>query len=176
MRLVRFIIISLFFLALTITLISLLLPSNVQLSHAIVIDKRVLQVYPQITKFENWSNWEPMFQEKSADIVYTHSENRLPQCQLQDSGQLINLDMTEMDTSHISFQMLQNGKLYSHNEIDMSSVNGDKSTLVVWKVLIKLKWYPWEKFYGIFVDRMTGFQYDLVLSNLKKYIETQPQQ
>jgi hypothetical protein len=176
MRLIKFAFISFFFLALTVTLISLLLPSNVQLSHAIVIDREVRQVYPQISEFKNWSNWEPMFQQAKADISILQSENNLLQCRIQDSGQVINLDMTEKDTSHVSFEMVQNGKLYSINEIDISSVNGNKSTLVVWKVIIKLKWYPWEKFYGIFIDRMTGFQYDLVLSSLKKYIETHPGQ
>jgi hypothetical protein len=34
-----------------------------------------------------------------------------------------------------------------------------------------MKWYPWEKFSGIFVDKMTGPGYQAALNELKDFVE-----
>jgi len=35
----------------------------------------------------------------------------------------------------------------------------------------KLKWYPWERFYGIFMDHIIGPAFDKGLEELKTYTE-----
>jgi hypothetical protein len=35
-----------------------------------------------------------------------------------------------------------------------------------------MKWYPWEKAKGIFLDKVSGPQYEAALANLKKAVET----
>jgi len=35
-----------------------------------------------------------------------------------------------------------------------------------------LKWYPWEKMKGIFLDKISGPQYEEALKNLKDYCES----
>jgi len=40
-----------------------------------------------------------------------------------------------------------------------------------WSVLVRLKWYPWEKFYGIFIEKISGQGYEDALSSLKAYVE-----
>jgi len=42
---------------------------------------------------------------------------------------------------------------------------------VEWRAITHLKWYPWEKFAGIFVSEMTGPGYQQALDALQKYIE-----
>jgi hypothetical protein len=53
----------------------------------------------------------------------------------------------------------------------MNPVTDSSAMQVEWRVLTKLKWYPWEKFYGIFIDKLTGPGYEVALNNLKELAE-----
>ena len=49
--------------------------------------------------------------------------------------------------------------------------NGAGQTQLTWNVNIELGWYPWKKFGGIFLDKVTGPQYEAALQNLKMAAE-----
>ena len=57
------------------------------------------------------------------------------------------------------------------NIIAVNDVQEINAYQVQWTAVIKLKWYPWEKFAGIFIEKMTGSGYELTLESLKKYLE-----
>ena len=42
---------------------------------------------------------------------------------------------------------------------------------VEWNAVTRLKWYPWEKFYGIFIEKSSGQGYEDALNSLKTYVE-----
>ena len=42
---------------------------------------------------------------------------------------------------------------------------------VQWQAVVHLKWYPWEKFSGIFIEKMAGQGYEDALQSLKSYVE-----
>jgi len=42
---------------------------------------------------------------------------------------------------------------------------------VQWQARVKLRWYPWEKLYGIVMDKVAGPGYDTALNGLKDYVE-----
>ena len=46
-------------------------------------------------------------------------------------------------------------------------------TEVLWYMEYKLKWYPWERFYGIFVDHIIGPAFEKGLEQLKNFAEQQ---
>jgi hypothetical protein len=45
---------------------------------------------------------------------------------------------------------------------------------VEWRSLTRLHWYPWEKFYAIFMDKITGPGYEAALNGLKEIVEKNP--
>ena len=66
---------------------------------------------------------------------------------------------------------MRKGENDVENIISVTAVNAGSEIQVEWRVLTKLKWYPWEKFYGIFIDKITGPGYELALNNLKDLAE-----
>jgi L-rhamnose isomerase len=45
------------------------------------------------------------------------------------------------------------------------------SVQVVWYIIEDLKWYPWEKFYGMMAEKMKGPLMQQSLDDLKAYLE-----
>ena len=45
---------------------------------------------------------------------------------------------------------------------------------VQWHSRVKLKWYPWEKFRGLFLEKVIGQAYESTLQNIKKILEAKP--
>jgi hypothetical protein len=45
---------------------------------------------------------------------------------------------------------------------------------VVWFIIEKMKWYPWEKFYGMMAAEMKGPLMQSSLERLKMKLETGP--
>ena len=52
--------------------------------------------------------------------------------------------------------------------------NGDSNTSVqlIWFMEYRLRWYPWERFYGIFADKIWGPVFETGLNDLKNYLES----
>jgi hypothetical protein len=164
-----FVLIGLFII---ITLLSLLLPSESQVSRAVVISNATTgKIYTQIADFRNWKNWEPLFASDSAVITFS-STNTLPFCDVAYKGRQVHLGMTSIDSTAVKFMMQAKGKDDIVNEIDIIPVGTNNGIQVEWKALTKLHWYPWDKLYGIFVDRMTGNNYEDALNHLKDFIES----
>ena len=44
-------------------------------------------------------------------------------------------------------------------------------TQLTWNVNTKFPWYPWKKIKGIFLDKVTGPEYQEILQNLKTAVE-----
>jgi hypothetical protein len=174
MRLIKGFLIGFIGLFIVITLLSLLLPSEVKVSRAVVINTTTGKVYAQIADFKNWKNWQPIFENDSAVIAFSNSTNKLPFCDITYKERQIHLSMTAMDTASIKFLLQSKGEDKISNEIDITPVGVNNGIQVEWKALTHLRWYPWEKFYGIFIDRITGNGYEESLNNLKKFIEAQP--
>ena len=78
MRYIKMFLVGLIGLFIVITLLSLLLPSEVKVSRAVVINTTTGKVYTQIADFRNWKNWQPLFASDSAVIAFSNSTNKLP--------------------------------------------------------------------------------------------------
>ena len=50
--------------------------------------------------------------------------------------------------------------------------DAEGQTRLVWNVNTELGWYPWKRLGGIFLDKVSGPQYEAILQNLKKAVET----
>jgi hypothetical protein len=172
MRYIKMFLVGLVGLFVVITLLSLLLPSEVKVSRAVVINSTTGNVYTQIADFKKWKNWQPIFASDSAVITFSDSTQQLPFCDIVYKDRQIHLSMTAKDSASIKFLLQSKGEDDIFNEMDVTPVGINNGIQVEWKALTKLHWYPWEKVYGIFIDRITGNGYEQSLDSLKKFVES----
>ncbi len=169
MRLIKgvFIIISSLFLM--ITLFSLLIPSSVRISRAVVINNtNATAIFHQLVPFENWKNWHPIFTTDSASYNRDAKDRSFHILHRQ---QDIVFTLKDSDSSSVHFLLKVKGENDVQNEILIHSLPAQEAVQLEWRTITHLKWYPWEKFYGIFLDQLTGASYEGALNGLKIFIE-----
>lgn len=157
-----------------ITLFSLLIPSRVMVSRAVILnDVTPGEIYLQVADFENWQKWHPIFTIDSAKINCRIADlpTRPANCIILNRGKQINLSLISADTTSIKFLFEAAGENDIENDIVIVPTETKNAIQVEWRAVTKLHWYPWEKFYGIFIDQLTGNSYDLALHGLKDYLE-----
>ena len=177
MRVVKAFLVGATGLFIIITLFSLLIPSRVMVSRGVVVNNASADgAYRQIAGFENWKNWHPIFTVDSAKI-YRH----LPAIAGKDSGYIIKhrgrdvkVKLISADTTSVKFLLQADGENDINNDIVLTALPAQNAVQVEWRSITKLHWYPWEKFYGIFIDKLTGPGYEAALNGLKDYMEKHP--
>jgi len=173
MRLLKAFLFGITGLFIMITLISLLITSKVRVSRAVAISNASIgEIYQQIADLKNWKNWHPMFQTGVAKINFgTISQGKNASCDIVYNNKTTHLTITDADSSSVKFVLQSTGENDIINEINFAHITSDKEITVEWRALTKLNWYPWEKFYAIFIDRITGPGYEDALNGLKTFIE-----
>jgi hypothetical protein len=166
-RLIKGFIIVLGGLFIFITLLSLFIPSRVMISRGVVIHANAQTVLTQVNDLPQWKNWQPVFKNDSANIRFSGNNAEWV------SGNRKNIfSITKKTTSGISATLAREGENDVLNTIRILPLNDSNQVQAEWNVLIKLKWYPWEKFYGIFIEKITGQGYEEALNGLKEYCES----
>ncbi len=174
MRLIKAFLVGAIGLFVIITLFSLLIPSRVRVSRAVLINNTTTNaVYQQIVNFDNWKKWHPIFTTDSA-IIFWHPPaivGKDSDCIILQRGKEVKIQLISADSNSVEFLLQAGGENDIDNDIVLSSLPGQNSVQVEWRAITKLHWYPWEKFYGIFIDQLTGPGYDAALNGLKEYLE-----
>jgi len=169
MRLIKGLLVVITSLFLMITLFSLLIPSNVRISRAVVINNtNATAIFQQIVPFENWKNWHPIFTADSATFNRVTKDGSFHILHRQ---QDIVLDLKDSDSSSIHFLLKLKGANDVQNELVIHSLPAQEAVQLEWRTITHLNWYPWEKFYGIFLDQLTGASYEAALNGLRIFIE-----
>ena len=169
MRLIKGVLVVMISLFSIITLFSLLIPSSVRISRAVVINNAdAAAVYKQIIPFENWKNWHPIF---TVDSATFSREANGASFHIIHRQQEVLLLLQKADSNSVQF-LLQNKEVNDvQNEIVIHSLPSQQAVQVEWRTITRLNWYPWEKFYGIFLDQLTGASYEGALNGLKGFLE-----
>jgi hypothetical protein len=164
-------VIVLFVLFVIITLFSLLIPSKVMTVKAVEINVPKEKIIEQIADLKNWKNWHPVFKNDSNAIYSNPSTGVNAFIKWLSSNKTDSLIITEVGPQTIKFLLKQPGEKDVENIISILPVENSIGLQVEWRALVRLKWYPWDKFAGIFVDKITGPGYEAALNNLKEYLE-----
>jgi uncharacterized protein YxjI len=167
MRLFKGFIIGLIGLFLMITLLSLLIPSNIKVSRTVIINDTTGKIIAQVKDIKNWGNWHPIFACKDATINYLNNG-----CDIVYNNKTTHLVSQSATTKSVKFLLKSDNENDIANEILIIPIEHQNAMQVEWQANVKLHWYPWEKFYGIFIDKLTGPGYEAALNGLKKFIET----
>lgn len=159
-------------LSVMITLVSLLMPSKVMTARSVIIHADATTIFPAVTDLAKWKNWHPVFMQDSVNIMISNPSSGLNAFAEWSSANLRNkLLVTDVNANAVKLSLAREGERDIENIISMYPVNDSNGIQVEWRVLNTLKWYPWEKFYGIFIDKITGPGYEMALNSLKEYAE-----
>ncbi len=171
MRFLRFVF-SIVVILILIILASLLLPSKVTISKSVLIKASKTKINSELQDFNNWKNWYPAFQNKNVSVINNPSKsNAINSVSLKDKqGRQLVLDLIEskQDTIVVAIESQSSTKV-NYQFILTAHSNGQ--TQLTWNVNTALGWYPWEKIKGIFLDKISGPQYQTALENLKQAAE-----
>ena len=155
-----------------ITLLSLLIPSNVKVSRTVLINNTTAgAVYSQTATISNWKNWHPLFKSDSTKIYISNVPKGKKSFTVEYNNKHAEIIFSSTDSNAVKFIVSSPGENDIQNEIIITPVPSQPNVQVEWIAYNKLKWYPWEKLYGIFIDKLTGPGYEAALNGLKTYLE-----
>ncbi|MEJ7610544.1 MAG: hypothetical protein WKF88_05125 [Ferruginibacter sp.] len=173
MRMIRGVVFVLSGLFIMVTLISLLIPSAIVVTRAEAMRGDSLKIYNEISDLRNWKHWHPVFKNDSAGIFLSNVTNEVNSSATWfTSGKRNTLLITQKQFPFVTIELQREGEKEIINRLSLLSVQEKGNNQVQWESLTKLKWYPWDKFGGIFIEKMTGPGYEMALKSLKEYVES----
>ncbi len=164
-----FVIIGLF---IVVTLVSLLMPSRVMTVRSVVVHAESDSIISELNDLQKWKHWHPLFLNDSSEITISNPSAGVNAFAIWNTnGKQNKLLITEAAANHIKASLQRVGENDIASIISINPVNDSTALQLEWRVLTTLKWYPWEKFYGIFIDKLSGPGYEQALNNLKELVE-----
>jgi len=151
-------------------LITVFLPSHMTITRTVLIHADEKAVRMQITDFSNWMHWYPAFQNAHATVLIgSHGDTSFATLKFDQQRQLsLGLFQTPDNTIEVFFPAAERkGENYQFILVK----NGSGLIQLTWHATTTLGWYPWKKLGGIFLDKITGPQYDEALQHLKSAAE-----
>ncbi|MDB5203623.1 MAG: hypothetical protein JWQ27_3032 [Ferruginibacter sp.] len=174
MKMLKGFLVALIGLFIVITLLSLLIPSKVLTVKGIPVYAPKEKVVAALADLRNWKNWHPVFMNDSS-IKFSEPSSGVNAFAEWNSGNKTNrFNITSVGPNEIRIALKRAGENDVENVLTILPLESSNGFQVEWKALTKLKWYPWEKFAGIFVDKITGPGYETALNSLKEYLEKRP--
>ncbi|WP_336517411.1 hypothetical protein [Pollutibacter soli] len=175
LRLIKPLLIGILGVLSVVTLISLLLPSQVMTSKWVQVAAGKDTILNNIRDLNQWKDWNGLLT-NARDIQVVQKTS------LTDTGSRI--FWTDLRDYHNEIRVTGNNEkglvtnLYMGNQRPMTSgfsveKRHPDSVQVVWYIVENLKWYPWEKFYGMMSGDMKGPVMQESLYQLKKRLQTQ---
>lgn len=172
MRLFKGFLIALAGLFFLITILSLLMPSRVTTARSLVINASLNKISEQVFDIKNWKNWHPIFMNNHDILISSPSVGVEAYAEWITNNKKNRMLITEVTPSMVRASWKRSGEKDIENIISFVRINNGLGIQVEWRTLTHLKWFPWEKFAGIFVDRITGPGYEAALKNLQEFSES----
>jgi len=155
------------------TLLSLLIPSKVKVSRTTLINNTTIaKVSEQVSILPNWKHWHPVFKSSESKIYIIPTRTGISSAEILYGSKSAKVVITASTNNSVKFLLQSPRENDIENEIIITPIPNQPDVQVEWRALNKLKWYPWEKFYGIFIDKITGPGYEQGLKGLKDYLES----
>ena len=152
MRLIKLAVISIVFLFLVVTAISLLIPSHIRISKAINLLAEKDSIFALVADTTRWKEWHPAF-------IPNDSLN-FPSIQIIPIVRNDSAIVMSLQQSHKQ-KVINGWKIYQHKGVD--------SLTLQWYMDFQLKWYPWKKFGSLFFENTYGVMMEQGLGNIKTH-------
>ncbi|MBC7936222.1 MAG: hypothetical protein H7Y86_12805 [Rhizobacter sp.] len=155
-----------------ITLISLLIPSTVVTVKAVSIHAPQEKIVAAIKDLNEWKKWNPVFQQENNGVnISSPSSGINAKASWLQNAKQNDITITNILPQGLQFNLNRQGENPVETFLATLPMQEPNTFQVEWKAVTQLKWYPWEKFGGIFISEMTGPGYEQALNSLKKYVE-----
>jgi hypothetical protein len=155
------------------TLISILIPSRIVTVRAETVQADSIRLYSEIADLKNWKHWHPVFIQDSAKMNFSESSTNVNDYVEWSSNNKKNkIVIAERKFPFIKLLLQRDGENDMENILTLRQVQEQGNMQVQWTSITKQKWYPWEKFSGIFIEKMSGSGYEAALASLKVYAES----
>lgn len=164
MRIIKLGIISLIVFSLIITGFSLFIPSHIRISKAIDINAAKDSVMNQINNPVNWKKWFPGAD--TSDFVMI--EGKVKGIGI---GEMQGLMITGINDSSVLTSSIGPKSKSSESGWNIFDGSRPNTITVQWYMDFHLRWYPWEKFSSLLLEKRYGPMMEKGLDNLKKLIE-----
>ncbi len=165
MRFVKLAIISIIFFSILITGISLFFPSHVRISKAIDISTNKDSLMNQISDAANWKKWYP-----GADTLELLLTDGKAHGLLLDNLEGI-ITITNISDSSVVAATAGPGIREAITGWNIFPGRMPNSFTVQWYMDFHLRWYPWEKFSSLLLEKRYGAMMEQGLNNLKTLLE-----
>ena len=171
MRLLKGVLIAITGLFIVVTIMSLLMPSKVMTSRTVAIHGTNEEIMAQLSDLKNWRNWHPVFKNEQ-DIVFSEpSAGKGAFAEWRTGNKENRLKLDDTTATMIRIILQRKGENELPGKIELFESKDPGTMQVEWSSVTYLKWYPWEKFAGIFIEKMTGPAYEEALNELRSFIE-----
>lgn len=169
MKYIKLFLISLIVFFVLFTLMGLLFPSTIKSVKAVVINKPPKQVLESISKFENWKEWYPFFSPAENATIKHETDSAIV---FSNNGKELHVTNIKTDSNNIQFSITTISGKETANQLFALPVNeAIVQTQLVWNETEHLKWYPWDRFRGLLLERTKGIYLDTALNRFKNYLE-----
>lgn len=149
-----------------------LLPSKVTISKSALISAPLSRVESELVDFDRWKNWFPPLQGENVTMLSKPAKTgAVKSVSLTDGqGKKLDLDLLEFKQDTILVMLTSMSATKVNYQFILTNHN-NAQTQLTWNVNTELGWYPWDKIRGIFLDKISGPQYEAALAHLKKAAE-----
>jgi len=165
MRFVKLGLISAVFFFLLLTGISLLLPSQTNISRAIDINAPADSAYFYINNLQNWKYWYAAYDSAQTSI----SNQTAGKSVLKVNNTTITISEALPDKVKAIWKTGKSNPM--PGEFNFIRTNNGTSVTIQWNFIQKVKWYPWQKFASIASNKIIGPFMEKSLDNLKMKVE-----
>ena len=152
------------------TLIGLLFPSISTSVSAVVVNNEKNVVVEQLQNKISWLKWHPFFQpDIGARIDIKNADSTVF---LNNKNEILLVD-SRVDSTTVSFDTEYGHDRITKNQVQVLPISNDSTSVqVIWTETEKLKWYPWERFRGLVLEKAKTEYINAVLNNFKQYMDT----
>jgi hypothetical protein len=149
-----------------ITGFSLFIPSHVIISKAINIGGARDSINGQIADIEKWKYWYPGFD--TLQLIELDKKNNAV---ISAKTKGISIVLSEILDTIIVAEFRAETKRPIINKWQTITYQHTDSITLHWSMDFHLKWYPWEKFSSLLLEKRYGPQIEQGLANLKTLLE-----
>jgi effector-binding domain-containing protein len=178
MRALKIIGLALLIVLILLVILSYLLPKNIKVERSLFIKADAAVVFDQINTLKNWEQWSPWHKIDSL-MVLTYSGPEAGKDAVYEwksehpnvgNGKLTILSSTPFDSIVVEMDFNEKGK----SEGGFIIVKADSGVTLTWNLRSNLGNNPISRYFGLFMDKMIGPDFEKGLKSIKTISEAMP--
>jgi hypothetical protein len=170
MRLIKLALLSFIILFLLITGMSLFIPSHIRISKAINIKADKDSILASISDAAKWKDWYPGLD--TAKLFYEAGKVKGVMLDDKDPAHPVYIAITKVVEDEITAQFVSKKMRPVLNGWKTISYSTSDSVTLQWYMDFHLRWYPWEKFSSLLLEKSYGSKMEQGLTNLKRIVQS----